>query len=165
MIIVLNLDPLNGLDVKCANIQNAYLNANTKDKVLLYAGEEFGRDKGHFVIEIRALYGLKGAGLLWESAIHQFMKDLGFKTFRADVNFWMRTAVDKSVQGKTDTKANVRTRLEFVIKSLVGASVPREELSVGEIYRKYVLIYEDDLLVAYRRSKAIVIKIIGTHDF
>ena len=53
---------LNNLDVQCADVQNAYLNADNKEKVWLRAGPEFGSMKGKCFIIKRALYGLKSAG-------------------------------------------------------------------------------------------------------
>ena len=44
--IALVLAALNGLDVACADVQNAYLQAETKERVYLIAGDEFGPHKG-----------------------------------------------------------------------------------------------------------------------
>jgi hypothetical protein len=54
------LASLNGLSVLSANVQNAYLNAPTKEKCYCIAGPEFGQDKvGRLVLIIRALYDQK----------------------------------------------------------------------------------------------------------
>jgi hypothetical protein len=53
---------LNDLDIWAADIQNAYLNAPTKEKVWFKAGDEWGEHKGKPILVVRALYGLKGSG-------------------------------------------------------------------------------------------------------
>jgi hypothetical protein len=58
--IAFTLAALNDLDVLSADVQGAYLNAPTKEKVYTTAGLEFGADKvGRPVLIVRALYGLK----------------------------------------------------------------------------------------------------------
>ena len=94
--IVLTLAALDNLDVLCADVQNAYLNAKPRERVYFYTGDEFGKDKGKLVIVVRALYGLKGAGSAWAAAIRQVMRDLGFTPCLADADVWMRAAVDTS---------------------------------------------------------------------
>ena len=53
---------LNGLDVCAADIGNAYLNANCKERIWVKAGKEFGADEGKPMIIVKALYGLKSSG-------------------------------------------------------------------------------------------------------
>jgi len=48
---------LNGLDVKAADIGNAYLNAKNRERNFTVAGPEFGSDEGTIYIIMRALYG------------------------------------------------------------------------------------------------------------
>ena len=50
---------LNGLDVLAADIQNAYLNAPTEEKVWFRAGPGWGQHAGKPILIGRALYGLK----------------------------------------------------------------------------------------------------------
>lgn len=59
MRISLLLTALNGCDVKCANIMNAYLTTPPKEKFYIWAGPEFGNDEGKLFLIVRALYGLK----------------------------------------------------------------------------------------------------------
>ena len=47
---------LNDLDILAGDIQNAYLNAPTTEKVHFYAGSEWGANEGRAVVIIRALY-------------------------------------------------------------------------------------------------------------
>ena len=53
---------LNDLDVLIADIGNAYLNADCREKVYTIAGPEFGSHAGKYIVITRALYGLKSSG-------------------------------------------------------------------------------------------------------
>jgi hypothetical protein len=54
---------LNDLDILSADVQNAYLNAPTKEKLYTTAGLEFGSNNvNHPVLIVRALYGLRSSG-------------------------------------------------------------------------------------------------------
>jgi hypothetical protein len=62
--IALLVAALNDLDILSADIQNAYLNTPTKEKIYTIAGPEFGADNvgGRQVLIMRALYGLQNSG-------------------------------------------------------------------------------------------------------
>ena len=49
---------LNDLDVCAADIGNAYLNADCKERIWVKAGKEFGAGEGKSMIIVKALYGL-----------------------------------------------------------------------------------------------------------
>jgi len=67
---------LNNLDILSADVQNAYLNAPTKEKVYTTAGLEFGAvNKGRFVLIVRALYGLKSSGARWRDRMAATLRD------------------------------------------------------------------------------------------
>jgi hypothetical protein len=70
--IALTLSALNDLDVKMADIENAYLMAPITEKVWTRLGPEFGDDAGKHALIVRALYGLKSAGaaseIIWLNA-------------------------------------------------------------------------------------------------
>ena len=132
--IALTLAALNNLDVQCADVQNAYLNAKPKEKVYTIAGDEFGQFKGRTVMIVRALYGLKGAGAAWAAALRQVMRDLEFVPCKADGDVWMRPAVDPTKLGTTNDDGKPS----------------------GERYYEYVLIHTDDLMVVSRRCGAIM---------
>ena len=70
---------LNDLEVLAADVQNAYLNAPTKEKIYTIAGKEFGSNAGRPAILIRALYGLKSSGARWRDHMAQTLRDAGFK--------------------------------------------------------------------------------------
>jgi hypothetical protein len=63
---------LNDLDILGADVQNAYINAITSEKVYFIAGPEFGSSQGRPCIIVRALYGLKSSGARWrDHMVHQ----------------------------------------------------------------------------------------------
>jgi hypothetical protein len=82
---------LNDLDVLSADVQNAYLNAPTKEKVYTTAGLEFGPENvGRPVLIVRALYGLKSSGARWRDHMAATLREGGFKGCKADPDVWMR---------------------------------------------------------------------------
>ena len=82
---------LNGLEVWTADIQNAYLNAPTKERVWFKAGEEWGENEGRPVLIVRALYGLKSSGQAWRQFLAETLKNnLGFTSSLADPDVWYR---------------------------------------------------------------------------
>jgi hypothetical protein len=60
--ISMTLVALNDLDVKMADIENAYLKAPITEKVWNVLGPEFGDEDGKLGLIVRALCGLKSAG-------------------------------------------------------------------------------------------------------
>ena len=82
---------LNGLDVWAADIQNAYLNAPTKEKVWFKAGDEWGENTAKHVLIVRALYGLKSSGQAWRQFLAEMLNnDLGFTSSLADPDVWFK---------------------------------------------------------------------------
>jgi hypothetical protein len=76
---------LNGLDLQAADIGNAYLNAECREKIWFEAGVEFGADQGKCIIVVRALYGLKSSGAAWRKLLQTFLEEeLKFKPTKAD---------------------------------------------------------------------------------
>jgi hypothetical protein len=87
------LAALNDLDILAGDIGNAYLNAETKEKVYTVAGPEFGEMEGRTVVIVRALYGLKSSAAAWHEHLTNSLHDLGFKPSYADPDVWMKPAV------------------------------------------------------------------------
>ena len=84
---------LNGIDVLAADIQNAYLEAPTREKVYAIAGAEFGSNQGRPMKIVRALYGLKSSGKMFrEHLAHTIRVELQFEPCKADGDVWMRKA-------------------------------------------------------------------------
>jgi hypothetical protein len=74
--IALTLAALNDVDVKMADIENAYLAAPITEKVWTVLGPEFGDNAGKRALIVRALYGLKSAGAAFRNHLAECMKHL-----------------------------------------------------------------------------------------
>jgi hypothetical protein len=87
------LAALNDLDLLAADIRNAYLNANTREKVHTICRLEFGHQNlGKVAVITRALYGLKSSGAAWWSMFAASLQELGFISSIADPDVWYRPA-------------------------------------------------------------------------
>jgi hypothetical protein len=84
------LADLNDLDVKLADIENAYLTAPITEKVWNVLGPEFGDDAGKRALIVRALYGLKSDCAAFRNHLAECMKHLGWNPCRADRDLWMK---------------------------------------------------------------------------
>ncbi len=82
--IALTLAALNDLEVKAADILNAYISALIKEKVWCALGPEFGSDAGKSAIIVHALYGLESAGASFHSHLADCMQHLGYTSCPAD---------------------------------------------------------------------------------
>ena len=92
--IAFTLAALNDLDILSADVQGAYLNAPTKEKVYTTAGLEFGASNvGRPVLIIRALYGLKSSGARWRDHMAATLREAGFMSCKGDPDVWMRPQV------------------------------------------------------------------------
>ena len=71
------LAALNGLKVKTANIDNAYLNAPNKERVHVKCGPELFGPEGEDRIAaiVCALYGLKSAGNAWRHFFSNYITE------------------------------------------------------------------------------------------
>jgi hypothetical protein len=88
--ISLTIAALNDVDVKMADIENAYLTAPITEKVWTVLGPDFGDDAGKRALIMRALYGLKSAGATFRNHLAECMKHLGWHPCRADRDLWMK---------------------------------------------------------------------------
>ena len=84
------LAELNDLDLWTTDIGNAYLEAETQEKVYIIAGPEFGDLEGHTLIIFKALYGLRTSGLRWHERFADCLQDMGFQPCKAEPDIWMR---------------------------------------------------------------------------
>ena len=90
---------LNGLDILAGDVQNAYLNAETKEKVYFIAGNEWKANEGRTILIVRALYGLKSSALAWRKHLADTIGNkLGFKSSLADPDVWLEA--ETSQEGK-----------------------------------------------------------------
>jgi hypothetical protein len=88
--VALTLYALNDLNIKMADIENAYLTAPITEKIWNVLGPEFGGDAGKRALIVRALYGLKSAGAAFRNHIDECMPHLGWKPCRADRDLWIK---------------------------------------------------------------------------
>ena len=75
---------LNDLEVKSANILNAYVQQPVTETVWTMLSPEFSKDAGRTAVIIRALYGLK----LVVQHLAKCMESLGYKSHKADQELW-----------------------------------------------------------------------------
>jgi hypothetical protein len=94
--IALTLAALNALEVKTADIENAYLTAPVSEKIWTTLGPEFGTDSGRKAIIVRSLYGLKSAGASFRNHLADCMRHLGWKSCLADQDLWYKPEVRPS---------------------------------------------------------------------
>ena len=88
--IVLFLAELNDLEVWSTDVGNAYLEAETNEKVYIIAGPEFGSRRDHILIIRKALYGLKTSGARWHDRFADCLRELGFFPCKAEPDIWIR---------------------------------------------------------------------------
>jgi hypothetical protein len=94
--IALKLAALNDLEVKTADIENAYLTAPIGEKIWCTLGPEFGKDAGKRAIIVRALYGLKSASRAsFRNHLANCMRHLGWESCKADHDIWFKPKVRK----------------------------------------------------------------------
>ena len=88
--IAFTIAALNDLDIRAADIGNAYLNAPCREKIWTIAGTEFGSDKGKVLLICRALYGLKSSGAAWRLMFAETLRNFGYTSSKADPDVWMK---------------------------------------------------------------------------
>jgi hypothetical protein len=88
--IALTIAALNDLEVKAADILNAYISAPIKEKVWCALGPEFGPDAGKSANIVRTLYGLKSAGAAFHAHLADCMQHLGYTSCPADPDLWYK---------------------------------------------------------------------------
>ena len=86
----------NDLEVKCGDIGNAFIQANTSEKVFTRVGPEFGEHDGKIAFIVRALYGLTTSAERFHTLLADFLRTLGFIPTRFDRDVWMRLRDDES---------------------------------------------------------------------
>ena len=96
--IALTLAALNDLQVMSCDIQNAYLTADCREKIWMYAGPEFGSEQGSIMFVRKALYGLKSSGAAIRAHLAETLHDISFHPTRANPDVWRQLA--KKADGK-----------------------------------------------------------------
>ena len=91
--IALLLAALNDLEVKAADIMNAYITAPVEEKIWTILGPEFGADQGKKAIIVRAIYGLKSSGASFRNHLADCMRHMGYTPCLADPDLWMKPEI------------------------------------------------------------------------
>jgi hypothetical protein len=91
--IALTLAALNDLEVKTADIENAYLTAPVTEKIWCTLGPEFGADAGKRAIIIWSLYCPKSSGTSFRNHLANCMQHLGWVSCIADQDLWLKAEV------------------------------------------------------------------------
>ena len=91
---IIFLAELNGLEVWVTDIGNAYLEAHTKEKVCIRAGPKFGPLEGHYLLIVKALYGLKSSGLCWSERFSSVLQEMGYFPCKNELDIWMKDMGD-----------------------------------------------------------------------
>jgi hypothetical protein len=81
----------NGLQTWATDIGNAYLKAETSERVFIMARPEFGERQGRtLVIVFKALYGLRSSELRWHNKFFDVMRAEGFNPCKMEPDIWLR---------------------------------------------------------------------------
>ena len=83
-----------GLECLTGDINSAYIQAYTKEKVYTIAGPEFGELQGSLLLVDKALYGLQGSGNAWHRKLSDDLHDMGFRPSKADTDLWIKKKDD-----------------------------------------------------------------------
>jgi Reverse transcriptase (RNA-dependent DNA polymerase) len=85
---------LSDLNLIMFDVGNAYLNAQTTEKLYCYAGKEFGaEEEGSMMIIKWALYRLKSSWAAYRAHFATTLMEIGFHACKADPDVWLREAV------------------------------------------------------------------------
>jgi hypothetical protein len=163
--IVTFLSELNGLVLWATDIGNAYLEAFTMERNYIVAGPEFGQLEGHYLIIVKALYGLRTSGLRWHERFADCLRNEGFSPCKAEPDIWMRlngdlyeyvaTYVDDLCLGMLDPKSftdTLQKKYNFKLKGTgpidfhLGQSFSRNDDGEMEISAKC---YVDKMIDTY----------------
>ena len=115
-----------GLSFVTGDIGNAFVQADTKEKVYTIAGREFGEKKDCTVIIKKALYGLATSARQWNITLGDSIRAMGFVPTRADPDLWIK------LNGESDTYEYIATYVDDLI---VVAKEPMRYLD--EIKKQY----------------------------
>ena len=76
--IALMIAALNDLEIKFADILNAYVQAPDIEEVLSNLGPEFGEDAEKNAVSVRVSYGLKSAEVAFRSLLAKCVESMGY---------------------------------------------------------------------------------------
>ena len=86
---------LNNLEVLAGDIQNAFLEAQTKEKIFFYTGDEWKVDKDKFVIFVKAFYSIKSSAVhFYNFSVEILGNQIGYNPSLADPDIWYKPMTD-----------------------------------------------------------------------
>ena len=85
---------MEGLSVCAADIGNAFLYGDNKEKTMIKAGPEFGAHEGKYLIVAGGWYGHKTAAATFHEHLSTKLRKMGFKPSRMDMDLWIRKRGD-----------------------------------------------------------------------
>ena len=88
------LSTLNNLDVLVGDVGNAYLHANTNEKVYSVAGPEFGEHQGKTIRIVKSLYGLRTSHIRWRNFLNNDLRAMNFTPSKVDADLWYHDSGD-----------------------------------------------------------------------
>ena len=87
---VVFLPQLNNLEIWGADVNNAYPEAYTDEKLCIITGPELKELQGHFLTMVKALYGTHSGGARWHDRLFDILQELSFKPSQVDHDVWTR---------------------------------------------------------------------------
>jgi hypothetical protein len=93
--LALTVAALNKIDMRAADVLNAYITAPCGEKIWTTLGPEFESDRGRKALVVSALYGLKSSGAAFRAHLQSFMKEMGYRACKADPDLWLKEQTDK----------------------------------------------------------------------
>jgi Reverse transcriptase (RNA-dependent DNA polymerase) len=86
---------LNGLTVCAGDIGNAFLYGDTREKVYVVAGPEFGPElEGKRMLFVKSCYGLKSSSARFHEHLSHRVRKMGYCPSKADPDLWMKRFED-----------------------------------------------------------------------
>jgi hypothetical protein len=120
----------------------------------IIAGPEFGQLEGHYLIIVKALYGLCTSGLRWHERFADCLRNEGFSPCKAEPDIWMRlngdlyeyvaTYVDDLCLGMLDPKSftdTLQKKYNFKLKGTGPIDFHLGQSYVDKMIDTYVQLY------------------------
>ena len=91
--IALTISALHDLEVKAADIMNAYICDPNAEKNWTDIGPEFGENSGKKSLIVRVLYGQKSSAASFRNHILDCLRHLDYTPCKANYDIWMKPSI------------------------------------------------------------------------
>ena len=162
VLILLTVASLNNLDIKAADISNAFLSAPCAEHVCFRAGPEFGDKQGQWVKVVRNLYGLVSASASFARHRNEVLANMGFKPCEADPDVWIRRSLKKSARNRFNSHKEQQKQQHLRGQSMKVDNTDFFDLE-KDYYYEYICTYVDDILAISEDPDAIMQTISKTY--